>query len=135
MPGQVAGGERPVVSTWRASQGACRQCRGSRSGSRGKTDRVRLRRPARNRRRPAVANLAALLIGLFIPAVYYDGTLEKTTLCLVLSTGALVLYFGASPRSLVLSGMGLGLAVLSRGNLLLFVVLGAVALASHPAAD
>ena len=83
----------------------------------------------------AVGNLAALLIGLFIPAVYYDGTLEKTTLCLVLSTGALVLYFGASPRSLVLSGMALGLAVLSRGNLLLFVVLGAVALASHPAAD
>ena len=38
----------------------------------------------------AVGNLAALLIGLFIPAVYYDGTLEKTTLCLVLSTGALI---------------------------------------------
>src|SRR5690242_3348486 len=27
----------------------------------------------------AVGNLAALLIALFIPAVYYDGTLEKTT--------------------------------------------------------
>ena len=81
----------------------------------------------------AVGTLTALLIGLFIPAVYYDGTLEKTSLCLVLVTGALVLYFGSSLRSLLLSGVALGLAVLSRGNLLLMVVLGAAALASHRA--
>src|SRR5205807_9638957 len=70
----------------------------------------------------------------FIPAVYYDGTVEKTTLSLVLWTTALVLYFGSSVRSLLLSGVALGLAVLSRGNLLLLVVLGAAALAMHRAA-
>ena len=77
----------------------------------------------------AVGNLAALLIALFIPAVYYDATLEKTTLSLVLFTGALVLYFDGSLRSSLWSGVLLGLAVLTRGNLLLFVVLGAIALA------
>ena len=82
----------------------------------------------------AVGNLTALLIGVFIPAVYYDGTVEKTTLSLVLWTTALVLYFGSSIRSLLLSGVALGLAVLSRGNLLLLVVLGAAALAMHRAA-
>src|SRR5262249_3878318 len=76
----------------------------------------------------ALGTLPALLIAVFVPAVYYDGTLEKTTLCLVLFTGALVLFFDTSPRALVLSGVLMGLAVLTRGNLLLLVVLGALVL-------
>ncbi|HLY39487.1 MAG TPA: glycosyltransferase family 39 protein [Candidatus Binatia bacterium] len=83
----------------------------------------------------AVGNLAALLIAIFIPAVYYDGTLEKTTLSLVLFTGALVLYFDGSLRSALWSGVLLGFAVLTRGNLLLFVVLGAIALAMERTSD
>jgi 4-amino-4-deoxy-L-arabinose transferase-like glycosyltransferase len=82
----------------------------------------------------AVGNLSALLIAVFVPAVYYDGTLEKTTLCLVLFTGALVLFYGTSPRTLLLSGVLMGLAVLTRGNLLLLVVLGALVLATDRAA-
>lgn len=80
----------------------------------------------------AVGNLAALLTAVFVPAIYYDATIEKTSLCLVLFSGALLLYFGGSIRSAFGAGIVLGGAILTRGNLLLLVPLGALALLTDP---
>lgn len=76
----------------------------------------------------ALGNLAALLVALFIPAVHYEAALEKTALSVFLFTLAVDLYLRLSSAAALLSGFALGLAALARGNLLLFLPVGALGL-------
>lgn len=84
-------------------------------------------------RSPAAGALAALLYAAFVPAVFYEAGVEKTALGVFLLTAALVLYFGRAPLALFASGSLLGLAALTRGNLLLLAPLGAIGVLLLPA--
>ncbi|MBI3249033.1 MAG: glycosyltransferase family 39 protein [Deltaproteobacteria bacterium] len=75
-----------------------------------------------------LGNLAGALMVAFLPAIHYGAVIEKTTLSVFLFTLALVLFFGSSRRASLGSGVALGLAVLTRGNLLLFAPTGAAML-------
>lgn len=76
----------------------------------------------------SLGNLAGTIMVAFLPAIHYGAVIEKTTLSVFLFTLALVLFFGSSRRASLGSGIALGLAVLTRGNLLLFVPAGAAML-------
>jgi tetratricopeptide (TPR) repeat protein len=77
---------------------------------------------------PRLGNLACLVMVLYAPAIYYEALIEKTALSLFLFTLSLVLYLGQTRRHITLAGVALGLAALTRGNFLLFIPLGTLAL-------
>jgi tetratricopeptide (TPR) repeat protein len=77
---------------------------------------------------PRVGNIACLLMALYAPAIYYEALIEKTALSLFLFTLSLVLYLGNTRRQIILAAVSLGLAALTRGNFLLFIPLGTLAL-------
>ncbi len=72
--------------------------------------------------------LACLVMVLYAPAIYYEALIEKTALSLFLFTLSLVLYLEQSRRHITIAAVALGLAALTRGNFLLFIPLGTVAL-------
>ena len=80
----------------------------------------------------AAAVLAALAVALFIPAIHYEGQPEKTALSIVLIALALALFLRTGTnrdlRAVLSAGLVTGLAVLARGNALIFVPAGAMAL-------
>ena len=77
---------------------------------------------------PRVGALACLLMVVYAPAIYYEALIEKTALSLFLFTLSLVLFLGQTRRQIVLAAVVLGLATLTRGNFLLFIPLGTIAL-------
>jgi len=77
----------------------------------------------------ATGNLAALLLAFFIPGIFYEGMIEKTSLAVFLFTLAFLLFTRGKGRSLVAAGVAMGLASLTRGNLLLLIPAGALVLA------
>jgi 4-amino-4-deoxy-L-arabinose transferase-like glycosyltransferase len=76
-------------------------------------------RLGRELRDAASGNLAALLLALYGPSIFQEGEFEKTALGVFLATGALVLFLGKSPWSRLAAGVAIGLAALTRGNMLL----------------
>jgi tetratricopeptide (TPR) repeat protein len=77
---------------------------------------------------PRLGKLACLVVVLYAPAVYYEALIEKTALSLFLFTLSLNLFLSQRRRHITLAGVALGLAALTRGNFLLFIPLGTVAL-------
>jgi 4-amino-4-deoxy-L-arabinose transferase-like glycosyltransferase len=73
----------------------------------------------RRMRGAASGNLAALLMAAYGPAIFQEGEFEKTALGVFLATSALVLFLGKSWRWKLAAGVVLGLAALTRGNVLL----------------
>jgi tetratricopeptide (TPR) repeat protein len=76
----------------------------------------------------AAAVAAVLMVG-FIPAIHFEGQIEKTALTVLLLATAVWLFLIGSWRAIAGAGLVLGLATLARGNALLFVPLAAAALA------
>lgn len=72
---------------------------------------------------------AALLVALFVPAIHFEGQIEKTALTIFLLSVGLYLFLIGTTRAIALAGVVIGLAALARGNMLLFVPLAALALA------
>ncbi len=75
-----------------------------------------------------LAHLAALAMAVYLPAIYYEALVEKTALSLFLFLLSLVLYLRGRRRHITLAAVTLGLAALTRGNFLIFIPLGALAL-------
>ena len=75
-----------------------------------------------------LGKLACLVLTLYAPALYNEALIEKTALSLFLFTLSLVLYLRQTRRGIILAAVVLGLAALTRGNFLLFIPLGTVAL-------
>lgn len=73
--------------------------------------------------------VAALLVVAFIPAIHFEGQIEKTALTVVLLAGAIHLFLVGTPRAIAAAGVVAGLATLARGNALLFLVPAALVLA------
>ncbi|MDO8446995.1 MAG: glycosyltransferase family 39 protein [Deltaproteobacteria bacterium] len=73
---------------------------------------------------PAVGLTTALLSSLYGPFIWYQGLIEKTTLMIFLTTLFLLATLRAietpGKRQWFLSGLTLGLAVMTRGNMLIF---------------
>ena len=73
---------------------------------------------------PAVGNGAALLLAVYRPAIFQEAEVEKTALGVFLVTAALALALAHRPAARLGAGACLGLAALTRGNLLLLAPLG-----------
>jgi tetratricopeptide (TPR) repeat protein len=73
-----------------------------------------------------VGTTAALLLAAYRPLVFEEGEIEKTALGVFLSTAALAFATHRSVASRLGAGICLGLAVLTRANLLLMAPLGAL---------
>ena len=71
---------------------------------------------------PIVGNAAALLYTIYAPAIFSTAEIEKTTLGTFLSTLAVVLVLRRGALACGLGGISLALAVLCRGNVLVFAV-------------
>jgi 4-amino-4-deoxy-L-arabinose transferase-like glycosyltransferase len=69
---------------------------------------------------------AALLFALYKPDIFFAAEIEKTTLSIFLTAVALAAFLARRP---LLSGLGFGLATLTRANLLLAAPAGALVLA------
>jgi len=80
-------------------------------------------------RDPVSGNLGALLMAVYAPAIFQEGEFEKTALGVFLATAALVLFLGKSWRWKLGAGVVLGLAALTRGNVLLVAPWAAIFLA------
>jgi 4-amino-4-deoxy-L-arabinose transferase-like glycosyltransferase len=80
---------------------------------------------------PLVGVLAGLGLALYEPDVFHVGEIDKTALSMLLVAIFLVLFVTGSKRvaTRAAAGFALGLAVLTRANLLLFVPLGALLIA------
>jgi tetratricopeptide (TPR) repeat protein len=74
------------------------------------------------------AVVAALLVVLFIPVIHFEGQIEKTALSVLLLACGLALFLSGTWRAIAAAGVVTGLATLARGNGLLFIPLGALAL-------
>ncbi|MCC6847408.1 MAG: hypothetical protein IT294_02815 [Deltaproteobacteria bacterium] len=72
---------------------------------------------------PLVGILAGLGFALYAPDVFHAGELDKTSLSMLLTAGFLALF---ATRRAFAAGIVLGLAVLTRANLLVFLPLGAL---------
>ena len=75
------------------------------------------------------ANVAALLLAVFRPSIFQEAEIDKTALGVFLLTAALALLLDPRLRARAAAGAVLGLAALTRGNLLLVAPLAAIALA------
>ncbi len=80
----------------------------------------------------AVGNLAAFFFAIYKPAIFNEGEFEKTALGVFLVTAALALAMHASLGARLSAGVALGLASLTRGNLLLLAPLGALYFLTDP---
>ncbi len=80
----------------------------------------------------AVGNLAAFFFAIYKPAIFNEGEFEKTALGVFLVTAALALAMHASLGFRLSAGVALGLASLTRGNLLLLAPLGALYFLTEP---
>ena len=81
---------------------------------------------------PLAGNVGALLFAVYRPEIFQGGELEKTALSVFLLTAALWLALQETVRARLASGVALGLAALTRGNLLLVVPLGALWFLAEP---
>ncbi len=77
---------------------------------------------------PRLGSLACLAMVLYAPAIYCEALVEKTALSLFLFTLSLVLYLDQTRRHITFAAVTLGLAALTRGNFLVFIPLGTIAL-------
>jgi len=77
---------------------------------------------------PAVGLLAAVGFALYEPEIFYVAEIDKTCLSVLLAAATLVLALGRSDRARFGAGVALGLAALTRANLLVMAPLGVVAL-------
>lgn len=76
-----------------------------------------------------VAALAACaIVALFVPAIHFESQIEKTALTVFLVALSSYLFVGGTPRSIAAAGLATGVAALARGNVLLFIPIGALAL-------
>jgi tetratricopeptide (TPR) repeat protein len=75
------------------------------------------------------AVVAAVMMVGFIPAIHFEGQIEKTALTVLLLATAVWLFLIGTWRAIAGAGLVLGLATLARGNALVFVPLAAAALA------
>jgi 4-amino-4-deoxy-L-arabinose transferase-like glycosyltransferase len=80
----------------------------------------------------AIGNVAAMMLAIYKPAIFHEGEIEKTALGVFLVTAALLLFMRDSRKARLASGICLGLAALTRGNMLLLVPLGALYLLLAP---
>jgi tetratricopeptide (TPR) repeat protein len=71
---------------------------------------------------------ACALVALFVPAIHFESQVEKTALTVFLVALATYLFLGGTVRSIVAAGIVTGVAALARGNVLLFIPIGALAL-------
>ena len=74
----------------------------------------------------AVGHLAAFFLAIYKPAIFQEGEIEKTALGVFLVTAALTLAVRGSLGARLGAGACLGLATLTRGNLVLLAPLGAL---------
>ncbi len=72
----------------------------------------------------AVGSLAALGFALYKPEIFYAGEIDKTCLSVFLTAATLALALGATLPARFAAGVVLGLAALTRANLLLLAPLG-----------
>lgn len=79
----------------------------------------------------ASGNLAGWLAALFVPSIFYEVQVEKTFLSVFLVVAFLVAFLDRRRRTRFLAGILLALACLTRANLILFLPLGALVLASE----
>jgi 4-amino-4-deoxy-L-arabinose transferase-like glycosyltransferase len=86
---------------------------------------------ARRAAGPVAGNLAALLLALFKPSIFQEAEIDKTALGVFLLTAALALALDPRVRARAAAGALLGLAALTRGNLLLVAPLAAAVFAFH----
>lgn len=77
----------------------------------------------------ALANVAALLVAIYVPEIHHEAAIEKTGLGVFLLVAAATLYFEPWRFAPAAAGAALGLATLARGNVLVLVPFGALALA------
>lgn len=77
---------------------------------------------------PTAGTIAALGFALYLPDVFFTGEIDKTCLSVLLVTATLVLFLGDGLPSRFGAGVTLGLAALTRGNLLLLAPLATLAL-------
>ena len=75
---------------------------------------------------PAVGALAALGLAAYEPDVFFVGEIDKTSLSTLLIAAALVLASARGLRARLATGFVLGLAALTRANVLVFAALGPV---------
>ncbi|MCC6764616.1 MAG: glycosyltransferase family 39 protein [Deltaproteobacteria bacterium] len=80
---------------------------------------------------PLVGILAGLGLAFYEPDVFHTGEIDKTSLSMLLVAGFLWLFAarGVGGARTLAAGLALGLAVLTRANLLVFLPLGALVLA------
>jgi len=78
---------------------------------------------------PVVGGLAALGFAVYAPDIFNVGELDKTALSMLLVASFLFLASGRCPWERAAAGVVLGLAILTRANLLVFVPLGALVFA------
>jgi hypothetical protein len=76
----------------------------------------------------AVGLGAGLWFALYKPEILYSAEIEKTCLSVTLTAATLVLFLGRSSAHRFAAGVALGLAALTRANLLVLAPLGAAAL-------
>lgn len=81
-----------------------------------------------------VGHLAAFSLAIYRPAIFQEGEVEKTALGVFLVTAALTLALRGSLGARLAAGACLGLATLTRGNLVLLAPLGALFYLTQPGA-
>ncbi|HSD51760.1 MAG TPA: tetratricopeptide repeat protein, partial [Candidatus Methylomirabilis sp.] len=79
-----------------------------------------------------IGHLAAFFLAIYKPAIFQEGEVEKTALGVFLVTAALTLGLRGSLGARLAAGACLGLASLTRGNLVLLVPLGAMFYLTEP---
>jgi tetratricopeptide (TPR) repeat protein len=78
--------------------------------------------------RAAVGNAAMFVAALFVPLLHNELQIEKATLTTLVAAAALAVFLRGTRRATALAGLLTGLGVLGRGNLLLMVPAGFLAL-------
>jgi tetratricopeptide (TPR) repeat protein len=75
------------------------------------------------------AVLTALMFGIFVPAIHFEGQIEKTALSVFLLVAGVDLFLIGTTGAILGAGLVAGLATLARGNTLLLLPLTAIVLA------
>ena len=73
--------------------------------------------------------LTALMVGIFIPGIHFEGQIEKTALSVMLLVVGVDLFLVGTNGAILAAGLVAGLATLARGNTLLLLPLAALVLA------
>lgn len=77
---------------------------------------------------PAAGLLAAFAFALYPPAIFHAGEIDKTSLSFFLVAAGLASLLHRTPRACLAAGVSLGLAILTRANVLAFVPVAAALL-------